>query len=861
MARVGGWELDAETLQVTWTRETYRIHEVPPGEKPLLEDALSFWHPEDRPLLEEAIRRALEEKEPYDLELRFITARGRELYARAMCTPIVEDGRVVKLRGTFQDITERKRAEEELETIFEMSLALICVADIETATFTRINPAFRTVLGYEEDELLSRSFLDFVHPDDVEPTRQVVEENLRQGREVFSFENRYRCKDGSYRWLTWNSHPRPDQGVTYAVAVDVTESKEAEQALRESEARYRVLMEQTGDAMLVHDLDANLIDVNDFACTTYGYTRDELLQMNIRDLDPDYAVREDGGAFWEGLELYKPILFEVRQRKQSGDIFPAEVRLSLIKYHGATVVLGFCRDISERKLAEQALRESEEHFRNLFENMNAGVAVYDPVDDGEDFVFVDLNAAGERFSHTTREEVAGRRVTEVFPAVHEIGLLDAFRRAHATGEAQYVPLTEYRDDRIQEWVENRVYRLPSGRIVAMYEDRTEQHLLAERLRQMEKMDAIGQLAGGVAHDFNNQLGGIMGYADMLLERLDEPTLKRYTEGILVSAQRAADLTKQLLAFSRKGQYRQVPVDLHDVIHEAVEILKRSIDRRIEIRRHLNASPAVTEGDPTQIQNALLNLALNARDAMPEGGELRFETEVVDLDEAYCAAARFDLRPGPFVCVRICDSGCGMPPEVREHIFEPFFTTKEVGKGTGMGLAAVYGTVTQHHGAINVYSEPGDGAVFTLYLPVADVSAPPLPAEAADASALRGRRVLVIDDEEVLRAMATDMLEALGCVVQAEADGGAGVAYFREHAAEVDLVILDMIMPRLAGKDVFRMLREIDPDARVLLASGYSASGGAETLLAEGAAGFLQKPFQQTALVDALLKALQPSEGD
>ncbi|MFW5857028.1 MAG: PAS domain S-box protein, partial [Planctomycetota bacterium] len=356
MARVGGWELDAETLQVTWTRETYRIHEVPPGEKPLLEDALSFWHPEDRPLLEEAIRRALEEKEPYDLELRFITARGRELYARAMCTPIVEDGRVVKLRGTFQDITERKRAEEELETIFEMSLALICVADIETATFTRINPAFRTVLGYEEDELLSRSFLDFVHPDDVEPTRQVVEENLRQGREVFSFENRYRCKDGSYRWLTWNSHPRPDQGVTYAVAVDVTESKEAEQALRESEARYRVLMEQTGDAMLVHDLDANLIDVNDFACTTYGYTRDELLQMNIRDLDPDYAVREDGGAFWEGLELYKPILFEVRQRKQSGDIFPAEVRLSLIKYHGATVVLGFCRDISERKLAEQALR-------------------------------------------------------------------------------------------------------------------------------------------------------------------------------------------------------------------------------------------------------------------------------------------------------------------------------------------------------------------------------------------------------------------------------------------------------------------------------------------------------------------------
>jgi len=606
MARVGGWELDTRTGELAWTKATYDIHDVPLENKPPLNEAIEFFHPDDRPTLEQALQDATEKATPYDLELRFITAKGRNLVTRTQCTPVVEDGNVVMLRGTFQDITELRRAEEDLAAIFNMSLAMICVADIQTTTFIRVNPAFTTNLGYQQEELCSYSFLDFVHSDDLEETQQMVKNSLLQGEMVSSFENRIRHKDGSFRWLLWSFHPRPELGLTFATAIDITEQK------------------------------------------------------NLQD----------------------------------------------------------------------------------------------------------------------------------------------------------------------------------------------------RLRQMEKMDAIGQLAGGVAHDFNNQLTCIMGYADILLGGLEEPERRRYADNILVATRRAGDLTQKLLAFARKGQYESVPVDIHAMVQEVVEILTYSIDKRIEIKQRLTASPSTTKGDPGQIQNALLNLGINASDAMQDGGKLVFETRITELDDEYCSGTPYEILPGPYLSISISDTGCGIAREDLARIFEPFFTTKEVGKGTGMGLAAVYGTVKQHGGAINVYSEVGRGTTFRIYLPVEEKAAALLNRNTDVITAPFAATILVVDDERVVRHLTEDMLTSLGYAVKTRNDGAAGLAFFEKHWREIDLVILDMIMPRMNGSETYRAMKAMNPDVKVLLVSGYSLDGAAQTLLADGVKGFIQKPFDRFELSTKVVKALQ-----
>lgn len=606
MARIGGWELDVQTRQVTWTKATYEIHEVPFDHKPPLDEAINFFHPDDRPCLNRALQDAVEHGTPYDLELRFFTAKGRQLITRTQCQPVIEKGNVTKLRGTFYDITDLRRAEGEISTIFDMSLVMICIADLNSSTFVRVNSAFTSILGYDEEELYSRSFLEFIHPDDVEETQRLVSEMLQRGEKVLSFVNRYRHKDGTYRWLAWNSHPRPDLGITYATAIDISEQRE----------------------------------------------------------------------------------------------------------------------------------------------------------------------------------------------------------------------------------------------------------MQERLRQMEKMDAIGQLAGGVAHDFNNQLAGIVGYADMLLSRLKDPELHQFTEKIMVAANRAGDLTQKLLAFARKGQYESVPVDIHSIIEEVVGILHHSIDKRIKIKPHLIADPSITKGDPGQIQNALLNLAINASDSMQKGGTLVFETAVAELDADYCVSIPYEIEPGSYVRISISDTGCGISSEDLEHIFEPFFTTKEVGKGTGMGLAAVYGTVKQHGGAINVYSEVGHGTIFRVYLPMEKGVLQPLSVNHSVIKASRPASILIVDDEEMVRELIQAMLLRLGYQVHTESDGASGVAYFEKHWQDIDLVILDMVMPNLNGPETFRTLQKINPEVKVLLASGYSINGAAQGLMIEGVLGFIQKPFQYAALSSKVAQIIE-----
>ena len=388
-------------------------------------------------------------------------------------------------------------------------------------------------------------------------------------------------------------------------------------------------------------------------------------------------------------------------------------------------------------------------------------------------------------------------------------------------------------------------------LLGMLQDVSDTIQMEEQLRQSEKMQAIGQLAGGVAHDFNNQLAGIMGYADLLREEVrEDPAKSHYADNILIATKRASDLTNQLLAFSRKGKYLSIPVDIHHIIAEVITILQRTIDRRITIRQHLESrSPTVT-GDPTQLQNAILNIALNSRDAMPDGGELVFVTCDVFYSQHICISETFDLNPGAHISLRISDTGSGMNQTIQKKIFEPFFTTKEQGKGTGMGMASVYGTVKNHCGAIEIESAPGKGTILTLLLPLRNRDI--VPEEPPDDTAhsddnKQGAHILLVDDEDLVIGIARSMLEKSGYTVTVCRNGKDAVDFFRSNRPLIDLVLLDLMMPVMNGRDTFRVLREIDPQVKVVISSGYSIDSEAQSLLDNGAGDFIQKPYRRNEL--------------
>ncbi|OGV78231.1 MAG: hypothetical protein A3K19_04750 [Lentisphaerae bacterium RIFOXYB12_FULL_65_16] len=515
-----------------------------------------------------------------------------------------------------------------------------------------------------------------------------------------------------------------------------------------------------------------------------------------------------------------------------------------------------------QRQAEDTLRESEERHRVLFEASHDALMTLAP----PAWNFTACNPATvAMFKVRDEADFTARAPWELSPETQPDGRASA-EKAGAMIEAamregaHFFKWTHRRTDGETfpaEVLLTRVKQQGHTYLQATVRDITARERFEARLRQSEKLEAIGQLAGGVAHDFNNQLTAVIGYAEMLCARLDEPNLKRYAEIVHTAAQRAADLTADLLAFAREGQYESVPVDLHQVILETAEMLQRSIDKRIEIELRLHAPAAVVTGDPTQLQNALLNLGLNARDAMPDGGTLTFETRIAPLDTLFCARHPGVLQPGDHLLLTVTDTGHGMSDAVKRHLFEPFFTTKPVGKGTGMGLAAVHGTVGKHQGAIDVSSEVGHGTCFKIYLPLAKTPAlPAAPDRTAAAAPLVKLRILVVDDEELVCALASEVLQEAGHTVTTAADGNQALEIYRRHWQDIDLVLLDMMMPKLSGSETFRAMKAINPGVRVILSSGFSLDGDAQAVLSDGALGFVAKPYRRGELLAAIAQVTQ-----
>jgi len=503
------------------------------------------------------------------------------------------------------------------------------------------------------------------------------------------------------------------------------------------------------------------------------------------------------------------------------------------------------RVITERRKAEKKTKEARDFLEKVIEHSVDGSIINDT--EGK---IISINDAIERICGRTKEEIVGQHIS-FFTSPDEKSkdrvVDELLPKLFSEGKVSYESVLQNKEGvLINMDLSSALIKDDRGNHiggVSVIRDITEKKSLERQLLQAQKMETIGTLAGGIAHDFNNILGGILGYASFIKTLVKgEDQIYKYVDTIENSAVRAADLTSQLLSFSRGGKYESKAIDINKKIEETLRILYSSIDKSISIWTRLSPKPLSVEGDANQIQQVFLNLFVNARDAMPGRGTLQVETKRVNLDEAFCKT-HLGARPGQYVYIAISDKGIGMNRETLDRIFEPFFSTKGQGEGTGLGLSVVYGIIKNHGGYINVYSEVGKGSIFKIYLPA---SSKPVQEEVEETEInnVKGEEsILVIDDEEVIRDLVKEGLEDFGYTVLTAEDGYAGVDIYKERKEEIALVILDLILPKMSGKITYEKLKEINPEITILLSSGYSQKGQAQELLDQGVQRFIQKPFR------------------
>lgn len=515
--------------------------------------------------------------------------------------------------------------------------------------------------------------------------------------------------------------------------------------------------------------------------------------------------------------------------------------------------------IGKRKQVEEEQSRTNENLRITLNSIGDAVIATD-----EKGHITRMNPIAEKLTGWPHREAKGLPLTEVFkiinidtrePAANPVDQVLA--TGQMVGLAPHTALVS--KDGVKRLISDSGAPIRDREntiigVVLVFRDISEESAMQERLRQSQKMEAIGQLAGGVAHDFNNMLGGIMGAAELLgLELPDSPTARKYHGIILESAKRAKDLTSKLLAFGRKQQTASTAIDLHEIIREATSIMTSSTDRLFSFKLTLEATTHTIIGDPSQLQNAIMNLAINSTHAMPHGGLITITTQNMSLNDEDCSNSPYDITPGPYIEVAVHDHGTGISPEHLSRIFEPFFSTKGQGKGTGLGLAAVYGTVQQHHGGITVTSRVGVGTIFHILLPLTNQVIPP-PSPQSELAHGSGT-ILVVDDEPAMRTMAAAMLENLGYSVETAENGASGLQHFKDNPRKYNLVVLDMMMPVMSGKECFIEMLNIDPNVRVILASGFAKEGDLQDMKARGLRGFISKPFLMSELSQLVLEAL------
>jgi PAS domain S-box-containing protein len=624
---------------------------------------------------------------------------------------------------------------------------------------------------------------------------------------------------------------------------EIADPHQSLERLREDAEKYQLLIEATDTGFVILDGEGRVLDANaEYVKLTGHAGLDEIVGRPVTEWTADADRERNAEEVRRCTQHGRVRNLEIDYVDRDGRLTPIEINATVQQGPAGVRIFTVCRDISERRRAERALRSSEQRYRATIDAMGEAIHVVD-----DNLRIQLLNAPGQRWLEQLgiSGDIVGQRIFDVFPFLPD-EVRDEYARVFA-GEGPLVTMETSIVAGREVSTETRKVPVVEGgrvvRVVTIIQDRSDFVRVEERLRQTEKMKALGQLAGGVAHDFNNQLAGVLGYAELIASRVDDPEQRDYAEAIVEIARRSAHLTGQLLAFAHKGKSQSVRADVHTLIGDVVRMLARTLDPRIMVCSRLDAPSGVTTGDPAQLQSALLNLALNARDAMPEGGVLTFATDVVEPDAEFGGDLSPALAAGPYLRVRVSDTGVGMTEEVRRRLFEPFFTTKGPGHGTGLGLAAVYGTVTRHHGAIGIDSAVGQGTTVTVVLPlVEDARVPHAPAFGEAPARGTGHVLLAEDDPSVCKVLA-ETLRAGGYRVTTYADGASALSYYREAWREIDLVVLDVSMPVLGGPGALVEMRRVNPAVRAILCSAQPLG----TPAPDGVA-FLQKPFAMAELI-------------
>jgi PAS domain S-box-containing protein len=624
-----------------------------------------------------------------------------------------------------------------------------------------------------------------------------------------------------------------------------------------------IALENVRESLFLIDEHARFQFVNSEACRVLGYSREELLRLELFEVDPGFP-RERWQAHWNALKVGPAFRQESWHRASDGRMIPVEIHASHFVFDGRDYHLALVRDLTERNRAQSALGQAQNLNTSIINHIHEGIIVL-----GLDLRYQDWNPYMEKLTGLTKAEVVGKHVFELFPGLREVGLLERVRRVLAgdqLGELEMQFPTPGGTENL--WVIEAMAVLPDAAgvpqgVIVTVRDITERKRselvisqIHAELHHAQKMESLGNLVGGVVHDFNNMLGNIMGASEILQLRnceFDAEKRESYLQMILTSAKRAADLTSKLLAFSRKGKKNEALLDLMGIIEETAGILRRTVDRRIDVSVEPLAKVTTVLGDGSMLQNVFMNIGINGSHAMPDGGALVFTVRNRVLDPDTCANSPYPLTPGDYLEVEIRDTGTGMTQDVLERIFEPFFTTKAVGKGTGLGLSVAYGTILEHGGAIHVSSQVGVGSAFQVWLPVANGLEAASPVEAPPA---HGRAtILVVEDEDVLLSTTRLLLEFMGYQVVTATNGWEGVELFRTFHEGIDLVLLDMIMPVMGGRQAFDLMRAHDPKVPVILFSGFVKEEDLLEMKAAGLRGFLRKPVRQKELADAIGGAL------